>query len=354
MIPLYKPFMPELPHLDEILNSGKLAYGNFGKKFEKKLAEFISVDNIITTNSFNMALLVALTTLGIKTGDSVIASPMACLASTQPLLSAGLKILWADVDPKTGTLNPMSVKELIKFNPKVIIHNHFCGYIGHIDEINQIGKNHNIPVIDDGIEAFGSEYKGKKLGNVGTDITVFSFSPVRIPNTVDGGAIVFNDKKLYEKSILIRDAGIDREKFRDEIGEINPDYDISIVGHSATMSELNSYIGLQQMNFVEEIIQKQRANARFLREKFILEIDLIPILNENTNPNFWVFGTLSNNKQETIARLREKGIYASGVHINNNRYSVFGEYHELIGVEEFYSKFVALPSGWWINYYEFL
>lgn len=349
MIPLYKPFMPEVPLVNQILHSGQLAFGKYGREFEKNLKEFIGVENLITTNTFNMAILVVLSTLGVKPGDTVIASPMACLASTQPLLSMGIKVLWADVEPTTGTLSPDSVKKLAKLKPKVIIHNHFCGHVGFVDEINNIGKDYDIPVIDDCIEAFGSEYKGKKMGNVGTDATIFSFGPVRIPNTLDGGAVVFKDGNLYAKSLLVRDAGIDRSRFRDELGEINPECDIIMIGHSATMNEISSYIGIQQMKNVDWILEKQRFNAEKWSNLDLAKYGLEPISNLNSKPNYWVYGTLVKNKRETILAMREKGYYASSVHINNNRYSVFGESSILTGVEKFYNSFIALPSGWWVN-----
>ncbi len=349
MIPLYKPFMPELPLIQDILQSGQLAYGKYGKEFENELRKYFQVENLITTNTFNMAILVALSTLGIGAGDRVIASPMACLASTQPLLSMGIEIIWADVNPETGTLCPTSVEEMIKDNPKAIIHNHYCGYVGFVDEINAIGAKYKIPVIDDCIEAFGSQYKGKKMGNVGTDISVFSFGPVRIPNTLDGGAVIFKDEELYKKSKLVRDAGIDRSKFRDSMGEISPECDISFIGHSATMNEVSSYIGIQQMKNVDWILAKQRENAEkwfdFDFEKFGMK----PIKIKESNPNYWVFGTLAKNKKDSILSLRKNGYYASGVHINNNRYSVFTDKKNLSGVEQFYESFVALPSGWWMN-----
>lgn len=349
MIPLYRPFMPEVPLVNEILHSGKLAYGKYGKEFEQKLGHYIGNTQVLVTNTFNMAILVALSTINVKAGDSVIVSPMACLASTQPLLSMGINIIWADVDPKKGTLCPDSVRSLIHLKPKAIVHNHFCGNVGHIKEINSIGKEFGIPVIDDCIEAFGSEYYGNKMGNVGTDITVFSFNPVRIPNTVDGGAVLFNNSELYNKAILVRDAGIDRTIFRDEYGEISPKCDITMVGHSATMGELNAYIGTQQMLIVEGLIEKQRINARNWDESLQYETEIKPIKIGNGNPNYWVYGTLVENKIEKMLSFRKKGFYASGVHINNNIYSVFGNKTELLGVNEFYKHFLALPSGWWVN-----
>jgi perosamine synthetase len=269
MIPLFKPHMPELPELITILNSGSLAYGKYAHDFEKELSAFIGACNLVVTNSYNMAILVALSAFEVKIGDEVLLSPMACLASTQPLLSVGIKIRWADIDPKTGTLSPDSVRQRITKNTKAIIHNHYCGYIGYIDEINGIGQEYGIPVIDDCIEAFGGEYKGKKIGNVGTDATIFSFNAVRIPNTIDGGAIAFKDKSLYDKSILLRDCGIDRTRFRDEIGEINPDCDIKLVGHSATMSDVNAYIGIQQMKEVPNILRKQQSLQAHLKTNHI-------------------------------------------------------------------------------------
>jgi perosamine synthetase len=352
MIPLYKPYMPaELPELNAILHSGNLAFGKLGKEFEQKLSSYLGVGNVSLVNSFNSAILVLLTTLGIKPGDEVIASPMACLASNQPLVTTGAKIVWADVDPLTGTLDPESVLQKITIKTKAIFHNHFCGYPGFIDEINALGKEHGIPVIDDAIEAFGSEYKGRKIGNTGTDMTIYSFQPVRLPTTIDGGAIVFKDKSLYEKSLLVRDSGVDRRYFRDNSGEIAPDFDISVPGYGATISEVSSYIGLLQMNEIDLLIEKQRANAArwsaWMHENYPRYI-LMNERNEN-NPNFWVFGILVQNKKETINNFREMGYWASGVHLNNNHYSVFGQKILLKGVAEFYSRFVALPSGWWFE-----
>jgi perosamine synthetase len=353
MIPLYKPHMPELPEMNSILTSGRLAYGKYGREFENQLKTYLGTKNVLVTNTFNMAILVSLTSLDIQYGDAVIASPMACLASSQPLLSMDLKVVWADVDPKRGTLDPESVKRKIQANPKVkaIIHNHFCGYPGYLDEVQAVASKFGIPTIDDGIEAFGSEYKGRKIGNVGSDVTFFSFNPVRIPNTLDGGAVVFKDKTAYEKAILVRDAGIDRNRFRDDIGEINANCDISIAGHSATPMEVNSYIGIEQMKSVKELLKKQRKNAAVWDHEFkVKAITGIQAMDTtNITPNYWVYGLLSSAKREEILSFRAQGYYASGVHINNNRYSAFGKYELLPGVEEFNNTFLAIPSGWWFS-----
>lgn len=347
MIPLYKPYMPQvLPEMESILHSGALAYGKWGREFESKLHKFVGVDTLLTTNSFAMAIQIALTVLDLKPGDEVISSPMSCLASNQPLNTFGLKVKWADVEPKTGTLSPDSVRKSITTNTKLIYHNHFCGYIGYVDEINAIGKENGIPVIDDCVEAFGSKYKGNTAGNLGTDITIFSFQTVRLPNTIDGGAIVFKDKNLYEKALLARDFGIRRNIFRDEYGEISPLCDISTPGFGGTMSDMNSYIGCLQMDELPMLLEKQKHNAL----KWDEELDFFRLNNRtDTEPNYWVYGILSDNKIEDMLKFRENGFYASGVHLPNTYYSVFGEQCQLTGVTEFNNKFIAIPSGWWFQ-----
>ena len=351
MIPIYKPYMPQnlFPELNEILNSGQLSYGKYGKQFELQLKDFIGCEYILTINSYNTAIQVALSTLGLQFGDEVIASPVSCLASNQPFATKGINVIWADINPQLGTLCPIDVESKITKNTKAIFHNHFCGYIGEIEAINAIGIKYNIPIIDDAIEAFGSECNKKRMGNLGTDITIFSFQTVRLPNTIEGGAIAFKDKTLYDKAALIRDYGIDRSRFRTASGEINPDCDIKLEGYGGLMSEVNSYIGLNQMSEIAKLIELQRKNAKVWDKKFSNHFEISSLkISEGSLPNYWVYGLLTNKKSEIIDKFKEEGFYSTGVHLNNNLYSVFKNKENLIGVNDFMKKFVAIPSGWWI------
>lgn len=352
MINLYKPFMPEnLPEINSILHSGKLAFGEWGRKFEESIRQFVGCEEkVMVTNSFTSAIHVVLSTLNISQGDEIIASPQSCLASTQPLVTFGAKVVWADVDPVRGTLCPESVERKITAHTKIIFHNHHCGYPGYIDEINALGRKYGLIVIDDCIEAFGSEYKGKIIGNIGTDITIFSFQTVRLPNTIDGGGIIFKDNDLYKKAIKVRDLGVDRTTFRDTLGEINPLSDVSMHGFGVTMNEISSYIGVCQMFELKFLLARQHSNAEKWQQEIISDYPMLKyIQNVNCLSNYWVFGVLSDNKMETIKYFRKKGFYASGVHIPNTYYSVFGKQEELPGVKDFSSRFVALPSGWWFE-----
>jgi dTDP-4-amino-4,6-dideoxygalactose transaminase len=172
---------------------------------------------------------------------------------------------------------------------------------------------------------------------------------VRLPNTIEGGAIVFKDRALFDKAVLIRDYGIDRTNFRTADGEINPECDIQLEGYGGLMSEVNSFIGTKQMLDITQLLKQQQQNAIKWQKEFQNSTDIKPLdIEPNTQPNYWVFGSLSKSTKETIAYFKSRGYYATGVHINNNIYSVFNNKVNLKGVNKFKQQFVAIPCGWWI------
>lgn len=353
MVPLFKPYMPEgiEEGIKEILYSGQLAFGKWGKAFESELKEYLKTENLLVVSSHASAVNVAFTTLGVGYGDEVVMSPMCCLQSTQPLLALGVKIIWADINPQTGTLCPDSVRNKITPKTKAIFHNHHLGYVGYVDEINQIAREKGVYVIDDCIDGLGGTYKGNKVGNVGSDATVISFSAVRLPNAIDGGAVTFRDENHLSLARKKRDLGIDRSFFRTERGEINPQFDINTVGYAAMLSDVNAYVAYQQMKDLDTLFAKAQDNAKQWEtyvDKEKLKCKPIEKIAETT-PNYWVFGLLSEDRNRDIDFFKEKGFYASQVHLNNNIYSIFGKKEELKGVNEFYNKFLAIPCGWWVE-----
>lgn len=353
MTPLFKPYMPQgvSAEIEEILYSRQLAYGKWGRLFEEELQTYLGTPNVLALNSHASAINVAFTTLGLGRDDEVIMSPMCCLQSTQPLLALGIKIVWADIEPNTGTLCPDSVKQKISPKTKAIFHNHHLGYVGYVNEINQLAKEKELFVIDDCMDGMGGIYQGKKIGNIGSDATVISFSAVRLPNAIDGGAVTFSDDSYMELARKTRDLGIERSIFRNKRGEISKDCDISTLGFAATINEINAYIAYQQMNELDALLTKQQGNAKKW-QNFIagekLNCRTVKIVDQS-KPVYWVMGLLSDTRDELIDYFREKGFYASQVHLNNNIYSVFRKQEDLKGVNEFYNKFLAIPCGWWVD-----
>ena len=106
MVPIYKPYMPQnlSSDINDILYSGQLGYGKYGKQFEQQLKDYIGCDYVLTVNSYNTAMLILLSTLSLQYGDEVIASPVSCLASNQPFAVKGFKVVWADVNPLSGRM----------------------------------------------------------------------------------------------------------------------------------------------------------------------------------------------------------------------------------------------------------
>ena len=351
MVPLFKVFMPDdtTDGVNEILRSGQLSYGVHTKRFEDKLRKYVGNDKILTTSG--NSIFFALKLIGIKAGDEVIVSPMSCLMTTQPVIYAGAKVVWADIDPLTGSLDPKDVEKKITKNTKAIIHYHWAGFPGYIDEINQIAKDNKIFVIEDATESFGAEYKGNKLGNTNTDIVCFSFTPVRLPNAIDGGGLSFNHQALFEKALLMRDLGIKRENFRDELGEISEACDIVSVGDSSAMNNMSGYVGASQMPHLDVLLRQQRDNAERW-EKYFESAPGVRILKKRpeVTPSYWAFTILSDDRDELLKELREKGMYASKVHLRNDLYSIFGHYgSDFEGVNAFSSKQLNLPCGWWVK-----
>lgn len=352
MIPLFKVFIPPdvVANANDILLSGSLNSGKYLSEFETKVRSFIGCERFLAVNSYNSAAQIVYELIGLKPGDEVIASPMSCLASNQPVAIKRAIMKWTDIDPLVGSLDPDEVRKNITKHTKAILFYQWGGYPGHIDEILQIGKDFGIPVIEDAIESFGSEYRGRKLGNTGADYTLYSFQPVRLPTTIDGGGIAFKAVADYEKAVLIRDYGIDRSSFRDYFGEITETCDISIPGFGATLNEFNAFIGSKSMDKVPLLLQKQKENSKNNTE-YLTRLGQVSCIGlADSNPNYWIFTFLSSDRDNLLDFIRKDNIYASKVHLRNDYYSLFGSFQDkLTGVKKFSDETLSIPCGWWVT-----
>tara|TARA_B110000879_G_C11182971_1_gene519555 strand:+ start:8649 stop:9761 length:1113 start_codon:yes stop_codon:yes gene_type:complete len=348
MIPLFKPYIPATFDATATFERGSLAMSPICSEFEVATQRYLASPKVLSVNTFNNALFIACHILGLRPGDRVVASPMACLASTQPFAFLGIKFIWCDVDPRSGTLCVESVATALKaYDVKAVIHNHFAGYAGDIRGIMEICREYSVPVINDCIEAFGTKYHGLKQPFFDADITIYSGNPVRFLNTVDGALLVIPDDGLRNKASLLRDSGIDRLRFRDELGEISADCDISHTALSATQNSVFASLGLAQIDKVDSLISQHRENASHLTKFLDRELKTTG----KDDPNYWVLGGLFSAKREFIKFMRREGIAVSSVHMRNDLYSVFGDAisFSLTGVDEFSENFVAIPCGWWLS-----
>ena len=164
---LFKVHMPKSVDkpLLEVLHSGFIGQGKKVDEFEEKLGQYFGNKKVLTLNSGTSGLHLALRLANVGHGDEVITTAMTCTATNMPILAAGAKIVWADVNPITGLIDPQAIEEKITSKTKAIMMVHFGGIPCDIDAINAIAKKYNLKTIEDGAHAIGAEYKDSKIGN---------------------------------------------------------------------------------------------------------------------------------------------------------------------------------------------
>ena len=356
MIPLFKVNMPAsvIPHVESVLMSGFIADGDKVQEFEKSLASYIGNPNVVSVNSEASGMMLALYLAGVGPGDIVIASPVACTASTMPILNLFAKVVWSDVNPISGMLDPVKLESIIRQKEKIkaIIHTHWGGDVGEIERINEIAKKYNIMVIDDATEAFGAKYREKHLGALDSDFVVYSFGPIKHFSTTDGGAIFFKNQQLMEQARNLKRFGIDRATFRDNLGEISISSDIPKAGYNFYMNNVCASIGINQLQNIESILNIYYRNGRIYQSR-LMNTSGIEILERNSfmQPSYWVFTLLADRRDDLLKALRSRGIYASKIHLRNDMYSCYGTglQESLIGVKYFSEHDLCIPCGWWVT-----
>ena len=193
-----------------ILKGDYLTTGPSIEQFEKNIAEYVGANYAVAFTNGTAALHGACFAAGIGRGDEVITTPITFVASANCVLYQGGTVVFADIDPNTYNIDSKKIEEQITNKTKAIIPVDFTGQPADLDAINKIAKKYNLVVIEDAAHALGATYKGKKVGSI-SDMTMFSFHPVKHITTGEGGMITTNNKKFYEKLIQFRSHGITRD-----------------------------------------------------------------------------------------------------------------------------------------------
>ena len=353
MIPLYKTHIPDsaAPIIDKVLQSGQISGDGNLPEFEQKLGEFLGARYIAATAEFSRSVEMALRMAGVGPGDSVLVSPLACLATTMPILQTGARPIWCDIEADAGSLDPDELARRSAPNTKAVLLYHWLGAPGDIDRICGEAGNLRLKVIEDAGEALGAEYKGKRIGSHGCDYTVFSFSPVRHITTGEGSAIAFRDADQHALACLWRRYGIPAGEFRDDFGEIRPQCDIAVPGSHNYMNRMAGALGVLQMACLPAIVDAHHQNGRFF-DQHLGGIPGIRLLRrtKNSTPSYWVYCFLSENRDGLLRKLRQAGIYASKVHGRTDIYSCFKTgVADLPALAEFERHQLSIPCGWWVT-----
>ena len=194
----------------EVMKSDFLTCGPKVEELEDKLCGITGAKYAVAISSGTAALHVACLAAGIGEGDEVITSPITFAASANCILYCGAKPIFADINPNTYNIDPEDIERKITDKTKAIIAVDFTGQVVELDIIKEICKKYNLILIEDGAHSIGTKYKGIPVGQI-SDMTTFSFHPVKTVTAGEGGAIVTNSKELYEKLLLFRSHGITRK-----------------------------------------------------------------------------------------------------------------------------------------------
>jgi perosamine synthetase len=352
-IPLYKPHIPADTGtvIEQVLRSGQLAGDGNIPEFEEALKQFIGAPRIVLTAEFSRTVEMALRMAGVERGDSVLVSPLACLATTVPILNAGGQPIWCDIDPATGGLRPDEILRKASSNCKAVLLYHWVGIPADVAGVTAAAAQLGLKVIEDAGEALGAEYDGKRIGAHGCDYSVFSFSPVRHITTIDGAAIAVRDEEQYALGRIWRRYGIPEVGFRDSLGELSRSCDITVAGCHNYMNRISGALGAAQMQVLPRLLEAHRNNGEFFDKHLdgVPGVKLLPV-RAGVVPSYWVYCFLCENRDALLRKLREAGIYASCVHLRNDVYSCFGTTRPALPcVDDFERVQLCIPCGWWVS-----
>lgn len=276
----------------------------YHERFEKAFAEYLDVRYAVTLPSCTSAIHLSLLALGVGTGDEVIVPDVTWIASAAPIIYVGATPVFADIDKKTWCMSASSFKECITSRTKAVIPVDLYGGMPNWDSILEIARTHNIAVIEDAAEAFGSEYKGKKTGSFGKTGT-FSFHGSKTMTTGEGGMLVTNDKKLFDRVLFLRDHG----RSPGDIMFFNTE-----VGYKYKMSSMQAALGLAQVERADELVDKKRLIFSWY-EKALSGIDGITLNYEPkvTKNSYWMVTVILDpkfgiKKEDLFYKMQEQGI----------------------------------------------
>lgn len=345
----------------DVLRSEYLTQGPTVPAFENAVASYCSAEYAVAVNSATSALHIACLALGVGHGDIVWTSPITFVASANCVLYCGAQVDFVDIDPRTYNLSvkclaeKLAQAEKLGCLPKVVIPVHMCGQPCEMDSIYALAQQYGFRIVEDASHAIGGKYCSEPIGNCRySDITVFSFHPVKIITTGEGGMALTNDKELASRMQLLRSHGITRNA-----GEMThePDgpwyYQQIALGFNYRMTDIHAALGLSQMRRLDEFVAKRHAIAKRYDELLVKLPVITPWQHSGSYSGFHLYvirlrqSEISKTQREIFEILRAAGIGANLHYIPVYRQP----YYENLGFkaghcpesEQYYSEAISLP-----------
>lgn len=333
----------------DVLRSDYLTTGPKIAEFEKMVADYVGAKYAVAISNGTSALHAACFAAGIQPGDEVITTPLTFAASANCVLYCGGTPVFADVDPKTYNIDPEDIRRKITDKTKAIIAVHLAGQPCDMDEIHKIAKEHDLLVIEDGAHALGSVYKGKKVGTL-SDMTTFSFHPVKPITTGEGGMIVTDNEQFYQKMMLFRSHGITREENLMTRNDGPWFYQQLDLGYNYRITDIQCALGCSQMKKLDRFLARRKQIVARYNEAFAdCENIITPYQLPETESGWHLYIVQVKNcdRRKVFETLREQGIAVNVHYIPVYLHPYYQEHGykdvHCRNAEEVYSHIITLP-----------
>lgn len=341
-----------------VLKSDFLTQGPMIEMFEKRVAAYCGAKYAVAVTNATSALHIACLAAGMGKGDVLWTSPNTFVASANCGRYCGSEVDFVDIDDITYNMSVDKLEEKLKTSqvkPKVVIPVHFSGQSCEMERIHVLAKKYGFLVIEDASHAIGATYKDTRVGSCKySDMTVFSFHPVKIITTAEGGMVLTNNKDLYDKLLLYRSHGITRDpKWMTKEADGPWYYEQVDLGFNYRMTDMQAALGYSQMNRIDEFVARRRYLAKRYNE-LLKDLPVrIPYQGNETNSSWHIYVVrldlekIELTKKEIFAKMKEKGIILNLHYIPVHRQP----YYQKLGFktgdfpvsEQYYEEAFTLP-----------
>ncbi len=344
-----------------VLRSDFITQGSMVPRFEQLVAQHVGAGHGVAVNSATSALHIACLALGLGRGDYLWTSPITFVASANCALYCGAKVDFVDIDPQTYNLCPEALAVKLKRAesegrlPKVVMPVHMCGQPCDLQAIHRLAQRYGFKIIEDASHAIGGKYLGELVGNCQfSDITVFSFHPVKIITTGEGGMAMTNAPELASNMALLRSHGITRDPAKMSSKCAEPwRYEQVKLGFNYRMTDIQAALGMSQMQRLDSYV----ARRQFLAQRYDRLLEGLPLVrplqNEGSLSSMHLYvvrlqlGSLKLSRFEVFEALRERGISVNVHYIPVHTQPFFqsmgfkvGDFEES---EAYYNEAMTLP-----------
>lgn len=333
----------------DVLKSDFLTTGPKIAEFEQTVADYVGAKYAVAISNGTSALHAACFAAGIGPGDEVITTPLTFAASANCVLYCGGTPVFADVDPKTYNIDPEDIRRKITDRTKAIIAVHLAGQPCDMDAIHSIAHEYGLIVIEDGAHALGSVYKGKKVGSL-SDMTTFSFHPVKPITTGEGGMIVTDNEEFYKKMALFRSHGITRDDSMMTRNDGPWFYQQFDLGYNYRITDIQCALGCSQMKKLDRFLARRKEIVARYNEAFADCDNIITPYQLSDTESGWhlyIVQVKNCDRRQVFEAMREKGIGVNVHYIPVYMHPYYKEHgYENVhcaNAEEIYSHIISLP-----------